>query len=60
MEYYEIHPEKPVPLIFLDVEKAFGKFLKNSLQFLKKQIIIMGFRNNFMNIIEVIYKKDYG
>ncbi|KAF7247671.1 Craniofacial development protein 2 [Varanus komodoensis] len=55
LEYYEIHTEKPMALLFLDDQKAFDNV---NWQFMKQQMIQMEFGERFMNAISSIYQKQ--
>ncbi|KAF7247293.1 LINE-1 retrotransposable element ORF2 protein [Varanus komodoensis] len=55
LEYYEIHTEKPMALLFLDAQKAFDNV---NWQFMEQQMIQMEFGERFMNAISSIYQKQ--
>lgn len=50
LNFSDVHPEKPVTIIFLDVEKAFDN--------VSWQIINMDLGSSFINAIATIYHKQ--
>uniref|UniRef100_A0A2D4KMA0 Reverse transcriptase domain-containing protein n=1 Tax=Micrurus paraensis TaxID=1970185 RepID=A0A2D4KMA0_9SAUR len=52
LEYYEFHPGNQLVLIFLDAQKAFDNL---SWDFMKKQINLMEFGDNFVKMLNSIY-----
>uniref|UniRef100_A0A2D4PG53 Reverse transcriptase domain-containing protein n=1 Tax=Micrurus surinamensis TaxID=129470 RepID=A0A2D4PG53_MICSU len=55
LEYYEAHPEKPVALDFLDVQKAFDNL---NWEFFLYQMKEMKFGPNFVKMIKEIYSNQ--
>uniref|UniRef100_A0A8C6XJK4 Reverse transcriptase domain-containing protein n=1 Tax=Naja naja TaxID=35670 RepID=A0A8C6XJK4_NAJNA len=55
LEYYEVHPEKQMALMFLDAQKAFDNV---SWHFMLLQLAQMGFGKKFIQAIETIYHKQ--
>ncbi|KAF7245269.1 hypothetical protein EYD10_08704 [Varanus komodoensis] len=55
LEYYEIHTEKPMALLFMDAQKAFDNV---NWQFMKQQLVQMEFGEKFINAILSIYQKQ--
>uniref|UniRef100_A0A670Z1A6 Reverse transcriptase domain-containing protein n=1 Tax=Pseudonaja textilis TaxID=8673 RepID=A0A670Z1A6_PSETE len=55
LEYYEVHPEKQMALIFLDAQKAFDNVTWRFMLLLLEQ---MGFARKFIQAIEAIYYKQ--
>ncbi|KAF7247873.1 hypothetical protein EYD10_06117, partial [Varanus komodoensis] len=55
LEYYEIHTEKPMALLFMDAQKAFDNV---NWQFMKQQMAQMEFGEKFMNAISEVLNRN--
>ncbi|KAF7244640.1 hypothetical protein EYD10_09237 [Varanus komodoensis] len=55
LEYYEVHSEKSMVLLFMDAQKAFDNV---NWQFMKQQLVQMEFGEKFINAILSIYQKQ--
>uniref|UniRef100_A0A2H6N8K0 Reverse transcriptase domain-containing protein n=1 Tax=Micrurus carvalhoi TaxID=3147026 RepID=A0A2H6N8K0_9SAUR len=52
LEYYELHPENQVALVFLDAKKAFDNL---NWDFMKQQFYLMNFGRKFSKMLNSIY-----